>query len=461
MNQPLHWGIVGGGLLGMTLAWELSKSGHRVDLFEAGAEPGGLASPWQIGDVTWDRHYHVTLASDTALRGLLEELGLDRPMSWRRTRTGFYCRKRLYPFSGPADYIRFPLLNPVDKLRFGLAIRKAARLENPESIEHLTVEEWLTGLSGRAVFSKMWRPLLLAKLGEDYRSTSATFMWATIRRMFAARRSGLREEQFGYLPGGYSRMLGVFSGALRQAGIVLTVNAAAREVVALDGGNVEVRFQDGARRRFDRVVVTAPAPLAAVLCPQLTAVEAQSLRDVEYLGIVCVSLLLRRPLSDFYITNIADESIPLTGIIEMSALVDRQQFGGRSLVYLPRYLRADDPLFQLSDKETEAQFTGALRRIHPSLQPEDILACRISRARHVFPRPIAGPAHALPVDTSVPGVHVLNSAHIRYGTLNVNETVQLAQTQARRLHELARSDRGQQDFQSGPGPARVHVLARS
>jgi hypothetical protein len=31
------------------------------------------------------------------------------------------------------------------------------------------------------------------------------------------------------------------------------------------------------------------------------------------------------------------------------------------------------------------------------------------------------------MSTSVPGVHIVNSAHIINGTLNVNETVQLAE----------------------------------
>jgi protoporphyrinogen oxidase len=458
MNRQTHWGIVGGGLLGMTLAWDLANAGNTVSLFEAGADPGGLASAWQIGDVIWDRHYHVTLASDMTLRALLGELGLERHMQWRTARTGFYFRERLHPFSSALDFARFPLLNPIEKLRFGAAIRQAAKLESPAEIEHLTVEEWLTRISGQSVFDKMWRPLLLAKLGADYRSTGATFMWATIRRMFAARRSGLKKEQFGYLPGGYARMLETFWGALGAAGVRLAVNAPAAEVAAIPDG-VEIRFAGShsmTTERFDRVVVTTPSALAAGLCPQLTPAETQSLKDVEYLGIVCVSLLLRRPLSNYYITNIADSSIPLTGVIEMSALVDREMFQGRSLVYLPRYLRPDDPLFQQSDVEIESQFLAALRRIHPSLDDKDILACRVSRARHVFPRPVAGRSkHLPPIDTSIPGVHVLNSAHIQYGTLNVNETVQLARQQARRLHEIARSDRA--GISDAP---RVHALAR-
>jgi protoporphyrinogen oxidase len=455
MNQGVHWGIVGGGLLGMTLAWDLAKAGHTVSLFEAGADPGGLASAWQIGDVVWDRHYHVTLASDLTLRALLAELDLDRHMQWRVARTGFYFRDRLHPFSSAVDFARFPLLSPIEKLRFGTAIRRAAKLESPAAIEDLTVEEWLTRISGRSVFEKMWRPLLQAKLGDDYRSTGATFMWATIRRMFAARRSGLKKEQFGYLPGGYARMLETFWDALGAAGVRLAVNAPAAEIAAVPGG-VKIRFAHGGVNRFDRVVVTVPSPLAARLCPQLTAREVDSLNRVEYLGIVCVSILLRRPLSNYYITNIADSSIPLTGVIEMSALVDRDMFRGRSLVYLPRYVRPDDPLFQQADADIESQFLTALRRIHPSLTDDDIVACRVSRARHVFPRPVAGRFRDLPpIDTSIPGVHVLNSAHIQYGTLNVNETVQLARQQARRLHEIARSDGA--GISQAP---RVHAFAR-
>src|SRR5205814_5954206 len=119
--------------------------------------------------------------------------------------------------------------------------------------------------------------------------------------------------------------------------------------------------------RFSRVVVTVPAPLAARMCPRLAARELDLLRGIEYIGIVCASLLLSRPLSDYYITNIADSSIPLTGVIEMTALVDPQAFGGRSLVYLPRYLRPDDPFFDETDERIRDQSIAALRRIHPSL----------------------------------------------------------------------------------------------
>jgi hypothetical protein len=51
-----------------------------------------------------------------------------------------------------------------------------------------------------------------------------------------------------------------------------------------------------------------------------------------------------------------------------------------------------------------------------------------------FPIPTLNYSDRLPpVHTSLPGIHILNSAHIVNGTLNVNETVQLAEKTAKEL----------------------------
>ena len=52
MESREHFGIVGGGLLGLTLALRLAQRGHRVTILEAADHLGGLADAWQIGDIT-------------------------------------------------------------------------------------------------------------------------------------------------------------------------------------------------------------------------------------------------------------------------------------------------------------------------------------------------------------------------------------------------------------------------
>ena len=63
-NPKSKTAIVGSGFLGLTLALRLAEQGNQVTVYESASEIGGLASTWQIGDLTWDKHYHVTILSD-------------------------------------------------------------------------------------------------------------------------------------------------------------------------------------------------------------------------------------------------------------------------------------------------------------------------------------------------------------------------------------------------------------
>ncbi len=79
--------------------------------------------------------------------------------------------------------------------------------------------DWLRRLSGRRVFEQLWLPLLRAKLGENHEVASAAFIWAVIQRLSKARRMGFDRERFGYVPGGYARILAAFAAALAAAGV--------------------------------------------------------------------------------------------------------------------------------------------------------------------------------------------------------------------------------------------------
>lgn len=413
----------------MTLALRLAQQGQQVTLFEAEDHLGGLASAWQLGDIIWDRHYHVTLLSDTYWRSLLKELGLEQSMTWVETKTGFYSNGHLYSMSNTLEFLNFPPLKLLDKLRLGLTIFYAARLKNWKKLEKLPVERWLSQWSGRNTFEKIWLPLLRSKLGENYRITSAAFIWATIQRMYAARNSGMKKELFGYVPGGYARILDVFSQALIDRHVTIKTQYMAQQIRSANDQQVSIEFQNKPQERFDHVILTIPAADAAQICPELNEIDRKKLTAIQYLGVICASLLLKRPLSPFYVTNITDDGFPFTGVIEMTALVDRQYFGGNALVYLPKYVTPDDPLFEQSDQAIRDQFLPALMRMHPELKDDDVLGFKISRERQVFALSTLNYSEQLPaMKTPIPGIYIINSAHIVNGTLNVNETIKLAES---------------------------------
>ncbi|HTP29139.1 MAG TPA: NAD(P)/FAD-dependent oxidoreductase [Anaeromyxobacteraceae bacterium] len=422
------WCIIGGGMVGLTLAHRLSQRGCAVALYEAAPELGGLASAWTLGEVTWDRHYHVTLLSDTSLRRILTEIGLEEEMQWVITRTGCYTDGQLYSVSNALELLRFPPLGLLDKLRLAGSIAYAAQVKNWRALERVPVSEWLTSLSGKRTFERFWLPLLRAKLGDNWRLTSAAFIWATIARLYAARRSGLKREMFGYVPGGYARILQRFRERLVERGVQFHLATPVARLDRIPEGGVRVLLPSGEERRFDRAVITLAAPLAARLCPGLDPDELERLRGVRYQGIVCASVLLDEPLAGYYVTNITDGWVPFTGVIEMSALVDPRHFGGRHLVYLPKYVPEGDPFLQVPEDELRERFLSALERMYPHFRRTQVRAFRVSRVSHVCAIPTIGYSDRLPpIATTTPGLYLLGSAHIVNGTLNVNEGVRLVE----------------------------------
>lgn len=428
-----RWCIVGGGLLGLTLAHRIARAGEDVTLLEAAPELGGLASAWQVGDVTWDRYYHVVMLSDSHLRRLLSELDLDADINWKVTRSGFFTGSGLYHLNNAIDYLKFPALNLVDKIRLGLAIMYMARIKDGRPLESVPLADWLVRLSGRRVFEQIWRPLLAAKLGENYRKASASFIWSYARRFYAARQGGMKTEMFGYVPGGYARILERFARLLAEEGVRVQTGHPVERIRKTDGGlQVET---PSASLMFDRVVVTSSAPLAAKICPDLGEEEQRRLNGVVYNGVICASVLLRRPLGGYYLTYITDPAIPFTAVIEMSSLVDADRhFGGKALVYLPRYVTGEDAFWNMSDADIEERFLAGLRKIYHDLSSEDIVAFRIARARQVYAVTTLNYSDRLPpMITSVPGLSIVNSAHIVNASLAVNETVALAESALPRL----------------------------
>jgi len=48
MADKKRWAIIGGGMLGMTLALRLSQQGNTVTIFESAEKVGGLTSSWEM-----------------------------------------------------------------------------------------------------------------------------------------------------------------------------------------------------------------------------------------------------------------------------------------------------------------------------------------------------------------------------------------------------------------------------
>lgn len=407
--------------MGLALAEGLASQDHEVTVYESAAQVGGLSTWKDYGAFVWDRFYHVILPSDRSLIAFLGRLGLSDKLNWRPSGTGYFVGREMYSLTTGLDFIRFPLLGPISKLRLAITILYCARIKDWRRLEGLTVEEFLVRTSGRDGFTRFWEPLLRAKLGESYHRVSAVFIWTYIRRLFSARDATAQREHLGYVSGGYRTVFQRLTERIASLGGRVHTGVEVREVRPRDGG-IEV-VVDGVVRPYDKVIFTGPVSvMRAIVDKRLVDVPAAG--DIEYLGVVCVVLVTRNPLVPFYVVNIADDEVSFTGAIGMSSLVDVAETGGRYLTYLPKYVLSTDPLLSAPDEDVRAMFTKGLRKMFPSLDEVGVEAVHVHRAFKVQPLQVVGySARVVAPRTLNPHFFVVNSGQFVSSTLNNNEVI--------------------------------------
>lgn len=424
----MNTGIIGGGMMGMALAHRLTRAGDRVEVFERADQLGGLATWHDFGGFFWDRFYHVILPSDRHLIKFIDDIGLGEELRWRQTRTGFYVDGRMHSVSNTLEFLRFPLLNPIDKLRLAFTMLYSSRIDHWERLESVSVEDWLIKVSGRRTYERMWRPLLLAKLGENYRRTSAVFIWSYIKRLFSARDSSASKEQLGHVTGGYRQIFETVRGQVESAGGQVHTGIGVESVRAAQGRGIEIQLAGKPEvRSFDRVVCTSPVPvLKAIADDALLDVRKPDAddREVEYLGVVCPVLITTRPVVPYYVVNIADPEIPFSGIIGMSNVVEPVDTGGRYLTYLPKYVLSTDEWLRKPDAEIEERTLEGVRRMLPEFDEASLEKVVVNRAVRVQPLQVQEFSKIVPtVETKHPDFFVLNTAQFVNATLNNNEVI--------------------------------------
>jgi protoporphyrinogen oxidase len=422
--------IVGGGMMGIATALELvRRSRVRVSIFEKSGRLGGLSSPFSWNGITWDRFYHVILSTDRGMLDFVRSIGLEEELFWRDTKTGFYDKGKLVSMSSSRDFITFPFLSIWQKIRLGLGILLSASIKDSTKLDRIYVREWLTRLFGRRVYEKVWDPLLRSKLGAAREKTSAAFIWATINRLYGARRGHARVERMGHVQGGYARILESVEHQLKYSGVRLCLDQEVIQVQAIGADPhqrivVRTSVDD---HQFDKVVITLPAPDLLRIIAHNSDRYWESLAKVSYLGVICVLLILKRPLSPYYVVNLLDSSLPFTGIIEATNVVSPDEVGGVHMVYLPRYVVADDPLWKTEDQVIIRTFLRRLQNVFPGFDEQNLLHSAVFREQYVQPlQEVDFLKRSVGFATPISGIYVANTSMIYNSTLNNNAVLRLA-----------------------------------
>ncbi len=422
-SEKIKVGIIGGGLMGMALAYRISEQNASVKVFERDSQLGGLSTHYNYGNFTWDKFYHVIVPTDGSLINLIKDIGLEESLNWSRSYTGYYVNKSFHSLNSPKEFLLFPLLNIFDKVRLVFTIFYGGKIKNWKKLEKVTVKDWLIRMGGKKNFNKFWEPLLLAKLGENYKRVSAVFIWTYIRRLFKAREHPVEKDFMGYVSGGYKTVFDRLEQSLTKNNSSVILNTSVKSIRPLEGGGIEVQYDDTVEY-FDKVVFTAPVNvLEQVTSPELCEIVKND-KPIEYLGVVCLALITKTPLTPFYVLNMGDVTSPFTGVIGISTLVDPKQTAGEYITFFPKYIPAEHHYWKASDEDIEKTFMAGVRDLYPEFKDADIVSTHINRAFKVQPLQVLNYSNIVPeIKTKHPDFFVLNTSQFVNDSVNNNFVV--------------------------------------
>ncbi|MDX1578458.1 MAG: FAD-dependent oxidoreductase, partial [Gemmatimonadota bacterium] len=330
---------------------------------------------------------------DAALRWLLTELSLENRLRFRHTSMGIYREGRLHPFDGPRDLLRFDAISFPARLRFGLASLVLAYTPGLEDDDGDSALGWLRRRAGEEATEAIWEPLFRSKFGDHAERIPVAWLAGRVRQRYRSR-DGV-DEKLGYLGGSLQLLVDRLVERIEAAGGELRLATPATGLIFEDGGVAGVET-GGGPVRGDLILSTVPTPVLGSLIEDRAPEYARRLGAIEYMGAICVVLSLTESLSPVYWLNVADPGFSFGGVIEQTRLVPPSEYGGRHVVYLSRYVEADNKLWQMGDDALWERQRSELARMFGDRVYE------IVHERHVFRGRYAAPVTDLGFGSRVP-----------------------------------------------------------
>ncbi len=431
--------VIGAGAAGLAAAYDLTQAGYTVDIFEAGAEVGGLAAGFR--DEGWDwtleKFYHHWFANDDAVFGLIKELGAWDKVLLPRPITSLWLNGRIFQMDHPnivVANLRLPISWPA-KIRYGLAGLYLKLTRRWQPMERVTADAWLRRWMGAEAYQTLWRSLLIGKFGAYYDKVNMAWFWARVYK---------RTPRLGTFEGGFQAFLNLLAERVRQQGGAIHLKAPVSGVRPLEGGGFAVAIGDETRE-FDAVICTSAPQILRRLAPDLPEPYAAKLDNLKHMGAVVVILALKHQLltdGTYWLSLPADQpdktraEFPFLALVEHTNYMDRAHYGGDHLVYCGDYAPPDHEYFDLSDEELIARFTSVLQTFNPEFSPEWIRKTWVFRTRYAQPVPFVNQSQALPdMRTPLRGLYLASMSQVYPWDRGTNYAVEMGRHVAALLRE--------------------------
>ncbi|MBM4424117.1 MAG: NAD(P)/FAD-dependent oxidoreductase [Chloroflexi bacterium] len=425
--------IIGAGPAGLAAAYDLTKANHRVTVYEAAPQVGGLAGGFKAPHWQWslEKFYHHWFQSDRAVLGLIDELGWRDQVLFPRPYTVIHHKGQFHPFDDMFSNMPLFLLRhfPItDVIRFGLAGAYLRFSPWWQPLEKYTADEWTRRWFGDNVYNILWRPMLVGKFGEaNLPVVNMAWLWARLHS---------RTTRLGTFVGGFQAFMDKLADVVRRQGGEIRLDGAINGIRQNPNGSFTVESASP-ESPFDAVISTSSPALMSKITPDLPADYSASLRALKSMGAVVLIITLDRPLTKFYWHNLPKEAgFPFLSLVEHTNYIGPENYGGDHIVYCGDYLEPGHEYFRLSKEELLERFLPALARFNPAFDRSWMKQSWLFKADYAQPVPPANHSRNIPsLRTPLKGLYFASMSQVYPWDRGTNFAVEIGRRVARMVME--------------------------
>lgn len=430
--------IIGGGLAGLTAAYDLTRGGGNlpsVTVFEAREHLGGLAAGFKGRD-EWDwpleHFYHHIFTNDDDILGLVDELGLTNLVDVHSPVTSMFFEGKSYAFDSPLRLLAFPHLPMIDKLRMGFVIAYLRYHPKPpwRSFDEKLADEWLLSAMGQRSYAKLWQPMLEGKFDTFYDRVNLAWFWARIVK---------RTKDLGYFKGGFQSFVDGLAAQVEQQDVSVHRSTFVQAVRQLDDGTFEVTLSDGATHAFDVVLSTVSPGLMSRLAPDLPSSYLAELNELESMGAVVLTVALDRQLltdGTYWVNVPKPAGLPFLALVEHTNMVSAEHYGGDRLLYIGNYLKTEHRHFDMSAEDLLEEFLPHLATFNPDFDRSWVTGAWVHAEKYAQPVPTVGYKDKIPaIRTPLAGLYFASMSQVYPWDRGTNYAVEMGRNVAKIIQE--------------------------
>ena len=426
-----HIAIIGAGPAGLAAAYDLTKAGYKVTIYEGAPEVGGLASGFKAPHWEWtlEKFYHHWFQSDSSILGLIKELGWSDQVLFPRPFTVAYVNGKFEPLDSPLMALKFFLFNfpLIDMIRFGFATLYLRLTPWWQPLERVTADAWTRKWYGERVYKTFWRPLLVGKFGEEnLEVVNMAWLWARLHA---------RTTRLGTFVGGFQKFLDNLAEVVKKQGAMIKLNTMVTGIKK-DGDRIRIEYRSG-YEIVDAAISTSSPSLMSRIAPDLPSEYASKLSSLKSMGAVVMVITLKNRLTNYYWHNLPKEAgFPFLALVEHTNYVDPKHYGGDHIIYCGDYLNPDHEYFKLSKEELLEKFLPAIKRFNENFDRSWVKDVWLWKTNYAQPVPPVNHSQNIPpLRTPLKGLYFASMSQVYPWDRGTNFAVEIGREVAKMVME--------------------------